>query len=151
MTGFKSFLSEVGTKFKEVFSWLGSAKGQTTVAAVEGTAAAITTAINPAVGGALTGVESLINVALKEVVGVESLAAAAASQSGTGAQKLSAVVSAISPQVGSVLQSVGVSQPTSTQVENIATVIANSVVAVLNAIPASSNPVVITPAPTPTA
>lgn len=135
---FKNFLSEIGTKAKDVFAWLGSSQGQTEIAAAEGAATAITTAINPAAGAALTGIESLINNAFKQVVSTEALAAAAAAQSGTGAQKAVAVAAAVAPQVSSILQSLGVKAPAATQVQSISTVVASSLANIVNAFPSST-------------
>lgn len=140
MASFKSFLSEIGTKVKEVFAWISSPTGQAEIQATEGAATAVVTAFNPAAGVALAGIEATINLALKQVVGVESLAAAAEAQSGTGAQKLAAVVSAIAPQVSATLQALGVKTPAATQVQAVSTVVANSLVSILNAFPASTAP-----------
>lgn len=133
---FKSFLSAVGNDFKDVFAFLGSAKGQAAVAGVEATAVAVTTAINPIAGAALTGFETLLNAGLKEVISIEAVAAAAGAQSGTGTQKAAAVVSAIAPSTGAFLQSIGVSAPTDAQVQSLSTTLSNSLVAILNAVPA---------------
>lgn len=133
-----SFLSDIGKDFKAVFAWIGSAKGQATIATVEGSATAVVTAFNPAIGAAMTGVEALINTALSQVVSVESIAAAAAAQTGSGSQKLAAVVSAITPQVAATLETLGVKSPTADQTQSLATVVANSLVAILNAFPATT-------------
>lgn len=130
-----SFLSSLGKDFKAVFSWIGSAKGQATIATVEGATTAVVAAVNPGAGLAMEGIEDLVNVALKQIVTVETVAAAAAAQTGTGAQKLAAVVSAVAPQVGTTLKTLGVATPTDTQVQSISTVVANSLVAILNAFP----------------
>jgi hypothetical protein len=135
---FKSFLSEVGNDFKAVFGWLGSAKGQSTIATVEGAATAVVGSINPAAGAILNGIEGLVNNALKQVVSAETVAAAAASQSGTGAQKAAAAISAVSPQVSSILQSLGVKEPSADQVQSIAQVVATSLANIVNAFPASA-------------
>ncbi len=136
---FKTFLSDFGKDFKAVFSWLGSASGQATITGVETTTVAVASAINPAAGLVIAGVETLINSALKEIISVEAVAAAAGAQTGTGAQKAAAVISAITPQVAALLTSVGVSAPTSTQVQNVATAVNNGLVSVLNALPAASS------------
>ena len=132
---FKSFLSAVGNDVKAVFGWLGSAQGQTAVAGVEGAATAVTTVINPGLGAALTGVEGLFNAALKQIISTEALAAAAGAQSGSGAQKSAAVVSAITPQIPAFLTSIGISAPTTQQVNTVATAVTNGLVAILNSIP----------------
>lgn len=147
-----SFLSTVGKDFKAVFSWLGSTQGQNTITAVEAGTNTIVALVNPAAAVALTGIEALINAGLKQVVSIESVAAAAGSQTGTGAQKSAAVIAAVTPNVASFLQSIGVTSPTSTQVQTIATTLGNSLVTVLNSIPtpAPTTSAPITPAPTPT-
>lgn len=133
---FKSFLSAVGNDVKKVFGWLGSAAGQATIAGAEAGATVIATAINPAAGAALSGIESLVNSGLKSVIATESLAAAAGVQSGSGPQKLAAVTEAIAPNAAGFLQSIGVSNPTSAEVQTVTTAIANGLVAILNALPA---------------
>jgi hypothetical protein len=137
---FKSFLSaaghDIGVGLKDVFNFLGSAQGQATIAGVETGAATITSVINPAAGAALVGFEGLLNAGLKEVVAVEASAAAAGMQSGTGAQKSAAVIAAISPNVGTFLQSIGVTNATAAQEEALATALSNGIVSILNAIPA---------------
>jgi len=130
-----SFLSAVGRDFKAVFSWLGSSKGQKTITAVEGTAAAITTAINPGAGEVLVGIEDLVNLGLKSVVNAETVAAAAAQQSGTGAQKAVAAAAAVAPQVQSILVNLGVTNPTASQVQAITLVVTNALTAIVNAFP----------------
>lgn len=133
-----SFLSTVGKDFKAVFSWLGSAKGQNTIAAVEVTATGVATAINPAAGLALAGIEALINTALKSVISIEAVSAAAAQQTGSGPQKLTAVLEAAAPQAGQFLQSIGVPSPTASQIQAVSTIIANGLVAIQNALPADA-------------
>ncbi len=133
---FKSFLSAVGHDFVSVFKWLGSSQGQATVTATETAAAAITTAVNPAAGAVLVGIEALINAALKQVVSIEAVSVAAAQQSGTGVQKASAVASAVAPQISSTLVSLGVANPTAAEVQNIAEIVATSLANIYNAFPA---------------
>jgi len=135
MATFKSFLSAVGNEAATVFKWLASPQGQTEVAVVETSAAAVTTAINPAAGAALVAIEGLINVALKQVISIEAVAAAAAQQSGTGAQKAAAAAVAVAPQISATLQSLGVKNPTSDQVQTIATVVSASIANIVNAFP----------------
>lgn len=136
MAGFKSALSWIGHEAGAVFSFLASDKGQKTIATVEGAATAVVTAINPAAGALLAGVESVVNVALKQVVTAETLAVAASQQSGTGAQKSAAVVTSLSSEVSAVLQSLGVAQPDSAKVQSIAQIIATSLANIVNAFPA---------------
>lgn len=132
---FKSFLSAVGHDFAKVFAWLGSTQGQATIAGVETTATAVATAINPADGLAVAGIEALINAALKQIISVETVATAAGQQSGTGTQKAAAVISAITPQIGPLLESLGVSNPTAAQIQAVAESVNAGLVGVLNAIP----------------
>lgn len=136
MASFKSFLSAFGADFVKVFSFLGSAQGQAVVTGVETTAAVIATSVNPAAGAAVSAVEALVNAALKQVIAVESVAAAAGQQAGTGAQKAAAVITSITPQVGVTLAAAGVPSPTAEQIQSVATAVNNSVVAILNSIPA---------------
>lgn len=134
--GFETFLSAVGKGFKTVFGWLGSAEGQKTVAGVEAAAAEIATAVNPGIGAAVVGIESLVNAGMRQAISIESLAAAASEQSGTGAKKAAAVTSAIAANAGAFLQSIGVKDATADEVQNLATVIATASADILNAIPA---------------
>ena len=133
---FKSFLSAVGHDFVSVFHFLGSTSGQSIITGTEAVVNAAVGAVNPAVLAGLTGVETLINNGLKQALNMEAAAAAVGAQSGTGAQKSAAVVASLAPQVGTFLQSVGVSNPTSAQVETLSTALANGLVTILNAIPA---------------
>lgn len=135
-----SFLSAFGKDFKAVFAFLGSPKGQTEITAVETGATAIVSSINPAAGLALTGIEALINGALKQVVTAEAIAAAAEQQTGTGVQKAAAAAAGLAPQVSSVLVSLGVKAPEATQVQSIATVVATSLANIVNAFPAPATP-----------
>lgn len=130
-----SFLSSFGKDFKAVFAWLGSKQGQTTIETVETSATAVVTAINPAAGLAMSGIEALINAAMQQIVSTEAIAAAAEQQNGTGVQKSAAVVAAVAPQVSSVLQSLGVKSPTATQVQSISQVVSDSLVSIVNAFP----------------
>lgn len=133
---FKSFLSAVGNDFKKVFTWLGSAQGEATIAGVETATTTVVSAINPAIGAGLGGVEALINAGLKQVISIETVAAAAGAQAGSGAQKSAAVISSITPSVASFLQSIGVAAPTAAEVQALSTTLSNSIVTILNAIPA---------------
>jgi hypothetical protein len=133
---FKSFLSATGHDFVGILKFLGSTQGQTVVSGAEVAAAAIGSAVNPALGASILGVESLVNAGLKSALSIEASAAAVGAQSGTGTQKLAAVTASLSGQAGSFLQSIGVSSPTDEEVQTLATAIGNASAAVLNAIPA---------------
>lgn len=86
-----SFLSTIATDFKRIFNWAGSAKGQ----AIIGTAEGIATSIDPG----LAGIFSLANSWMNKVLTTESLAAAAAQQTGSGTQKAAAVMVAMGPEI----------------------------------------------------
>ena len=131
----KSFLEDFGKDFVKVFQFLGSPSGQAVITGVEDASVALAGPAGPAVAA----VENVINATLKQVISVEAVAAAAGQQTGTGAQKAAAVVTAIAPQVSAVLVAAGVSSPTAAQVQTLATAINNGVVSVLNAIPAASS------------
>lgn len=146
MASFKSFLSAIGHDAVTVFKWLGSTQGQTEVQVVEGAAAAVTSAVNPAAGLALTGIEALINAGLKQVVSIETVSVEAGQQSGSGAQKASAVASAAAPQIQATLQALGVPNPTAAQIQSIGSVVATSLANIVNAFPPPA-----TPAPAPAA
>ncbi len=133
---FKSVLSAIGHDAGNVFKWLGSAQGQATITGVETAATTITTLINPGAGLALTGIESLINAGLKEIVSIETVAVAAGQQSGTGAQKSAAVIASITPQVEAFLNSIGIQNPKAADIQNYATQISNAIVTILNVLPA---------------
>lgn len=86
-----SFLSAIGNDFKRVFSWIGSPKGQALISTGE----AIATSIDPG----LAGIFSLANSWMNKVLTTESLAAAAAQQTGSGTQKAAAVMVAMGPEI----------------------------------------------------
>lgn len=134
----ETFLDRIGHAFKAVFGFLGSPQGQSLIVAGE-TAATIAGGIAaPEALPAIQGVEGLINAGLRSALATEALAAAAGTQQGTGAQKLAAVTATIAPNVQSFLAAIGVKDTTSEQSQTIATVVANSLVAILNALPPGS-------------
>lgn len=145
MAGIGSFLSAVGRDFVKVFSWLGSSKGQAAVTGAETVANVAVGIANPGAAAGLLGIEALINAGIKEVVSIESLAAAAGQQSGTGAQKLAAVTSAIAPNMQAFLTSIGISDPTAADVQKYTTAVANGIVAILNALPVPETGAAATP------
>jgi hypothetical protein len=134
--GFKNFMHSVGHKFQQVFAYLGSPKGQASITAIEGATTGIVTAINPGAGAVLVGVEALFNAGLRSAVTIESIAAAAGAQDGTGAQKAAAFTASLASQIGAFLQSIGVANPKAEQIQSISTALSGGVVAVLNSIPA---------------
>jgi hypothetical protein len=105
----KTVLQSIGSETKKVFDWLGSPKGQATIAAGE---AAVEIAYPPA-----AGLIALANVGLTEVIKIEALAAAAGAQNGSGAQKSVAVVTAIEPSVLAFAKEHGLPTPTADRVK----------------------------------
>lgn len=113
MASFTSILSDIGNGLKKFF----------------GVAVSVATAAEPFVDQLLPGIAPLYNSVLAEVAKAEAAAIAAGSQTGTGAQKLALVVQAVAAAFP---------QYTPAQL----TIIINGVVAGLNAIPATTPPVV---------
>lgn len=122
MASFKSVLETIGKDVKAVFTWLGSPAGQTTIAAGE----AVVTAVDPAAAGLI----ALANAGLTEILKIEALAAGAGAQNGTGAQKLTAVTAAVTPEVLSYAQAHGLPTPTAMTIQNAV----NGLVAFANAL-----------------
>ena len=133
-----SFLSTVGKDFKAVFTWLGSAKGQAVVGAVEAGAEIAVPAITPAI--------TLVNSWMTEVIKVETLANAATSSTGTGTQKAAAALSTMTPQVLAWASANGYAVPNSTQISAINTAVVN----VLNLLGATEAPTTTTSVTEPT-
>ncbi len=119
---FTSILQTIGKDVKEVFAWIGSPTGQKVIAIGE--------AGIEAVAPQLTGLITLANAGLTEVVKIEALGAAAAQQNGSGAQKLTAVVAAVTPTILAYAKANGLPQPTETEIQNAV----NGLVAFANAI-----------------
>lgn len=112
---FTSVLQHIGSALKTIFTF------GTQVAAIA----------QPIITVAAPGISALYNTTLTEVIKAESLAAAAGATQGTGAQKLAAVLTAITPVATEYFQSQGI-KVDSTVLTNWT----NAVVASLNAIPA---------------
>jgi hypothetical protein len=110
MASFTSVLATIGKDVAKVFTWIGSAKGQAVISAGE---AAVETIYPPA-----TGLIALANTGLTEIIKIEALAAGAAQQTGSGAQKLDAVVAAVTPAVLQYAQQNGLATPTAMQIQN---------------------------------
>lgn len=123
---FKSVLSTVFSDSKKVFAWVGSAKGQAVIGAGE----SLAEGVDPA----LAGIFTLANTYIQEAIKTEALATAAGAQSGTGVQKSSAVVSAVTPSVIAYAKQAGLPAPTATEITNAA----NGIVAFLNAFSAAA-------------
>lgn len=122
MASFKSVLSTIGKDVKAVFNWLGSSNGQAAVADGE----AVLEAVYPPAAGLI----ALANVGLTEIIKIEALAAGAGSQDGTGAQKLTAVTTAVTPEVLTYAQQHGLPAPTAAMIQNAV----NGLVAFANAL-----------------
>jgi hypothetical protein len=116
-----SFLSTIGKDFKAVFSWLGSSSGQAVVAACEGLVEGVATVVG--VGAPVQSGINLINSWLKKIITTETIAAAAAQQTGSGTQKAAAVLTAIGPELNMYFPGTTTAQ---------ATIINNALVIVLN-------------------
>jgi len=86
-----SFLSAIGKDFEKVFSFLGSQKGQNIIATGE----AVATAIDPA----LSGVFSIANNWLTEIIKLQALGSAAGDTPGSDTVKSAAVISTLTPQI----------------------------------------------------
>lgn len=117
MASFKSILSDIGNGLKKFFSVVDS----------------VAKAAEPIVDVAFPGIAGLYNATVAEVGNAETAAIAAGAQSGTGAQKLAAVVAAITPTFTQYAAANGLSAPTASIITNYV----NAVVASLNAIPAA--------------
>lgn len=122
---FKSVLSAIGSDIKKIFSWIGSPTGQ----AVITDAGAVLEAVDPG----LTGLVNLAETYIKQAFTVESLAAGAAAQTGSGTQKLAAVVAAVTPAALQYALASGLPAPTEIEIQAQV----NAIVAFLNAIPTS--------------
>jgi len=129
-----SFLATVGKDFKAIFAWLGSTKGQAVVSGVEGTAEAVATAIGA--GAVVQAGIDLVNKWLAEILKVESLSAAAAEQTGSGATKAAAVIAAVTPSVTAFATANGLPAPTAASLTTINT----ALVSVLNTLGANPAP-----------
>lgn len=117
---FKSALSNVGNELKKFF----------------GVAITVAKDAEPLVDiatAAFPGVPALYNATVTAAVNAETAAIAAGAQSGTGPQKLAAVVAAITPAFTAYATAQKITVNTAT-----ITAWVNAVVASLNAIPASS-------------
>jgi hypothetical protein len=137
MAASTSFLSKIGTAFKDVFAFLASAKGQAVVTSVEGVAEAVGTALGA--GIPIQGAITLINNWGTEIIKTESIAVAAGSQSGTGTQKAAATIAAIAPQAIAFAQANGLSAPTAASLSTINTALTTALNA-LGSTPATVEP-----------
>jgi hypothetical protein len=133
-----TFLSKLGTDLKigikDVFGWLGSSQGKTAIAGAETAAVAIATPLGE--GPMVSGILGLVNGGLNSATAIESLAAQAGTQTGTGTQKAAAVATVLGGSAAQFLESVGVKDATAEEVQNLSSVIASASADILNAIPA---------------
>jgi hypothetical protein len=106
-----SVLKHIGSDAAKVLGWLGSSKGQATIGAGE----AIVEAVYPAA----TGLISLANSGLTEIIKLEALGTAAGAAPGTSVQKGTAAVAALTPQVLAYAEANGFSTPTGDQVQTM--------------------------------
>jgi len=118
-----TILSDIGHALEKVFN----------------VATKIAVIAEPIVDLALPGIATLYNTTVTEIVNAENAAIAAGAQNGSGAQKLAAVVAAITPAFNAAMLQNGVSSHTTTTIEAYV----NAVVASLNAIPAAAPAAVI--------
>jgi hypothetical protein len=140
------WLKTIGKDVKAVFAFLGSSNGQKIITGVETAGLATATAFG--VGAPVAAGINLINVWMGEAIKSETLAAAAGSQDGTGAQKSAMVLQAMVPQLMQFLQGQGL---TPQQVTDKATAINTQVVNLLNLLDAPADSSTATPAIVPPA
>jgi uncharacterized membrane protein (Fun14 family) len=117
---FTSILSDIGTGLKKFFS----------------AALPVAEAAEPIIAVAFPGVSALYDATVTEIGNAETAAIAAGAQSGTGAQKLAAVVAAVTPTFTAYATAQGLPAPTTATITNWV----NAAVASLNAIPAATAP-----------
>ena len=117
MASFQSILSDIGNGLKKFFNL----------------ALPFAAAAAPIVDVMFPGIAGLYNATVTEVGNAETAAIAAGAQNGTGAQKLAAVVAAVTPYFTQYASSNGLPAPTEAVIQNYV----NAVVASLNAIPAA--------------
>jgi hypothetical protein len=119
----ESILSHIGSTLKKVFTGTVAQDILKTAEVAE-----------PLVALAFPGVAALYAATVSEVAAAETAAIAAGAQTGTGAQKLAAVVAAITPTFNAYLKAQGLPTQTAETVEKWV----NTVVAGLNSIAATT-------------
>ncbi len=132
---FKSILDKIGEDVKDVFTFLGTSKGQALVTAGEN----IVETIVPGTAGAIT----LFNNWLTEIIKTQALATAAAAQTGSDTQKAALVLTAIGPQAVQFATVNGLPAPTAAQINTINTLLVQA----LNVIGAAPTTSASTPPP----
>jgi hypothetical protein len=134
--GFKSFLSAVGHAPLVVLKYLNTPQGQKTVQIAEGAAVMAGTAFGgAALGAGIASVEALLNKGIAGVLGMEANAAVIGAQSGTGAQKGTAVAAALIPQAQQLLKDLGYENPTEDQIFSVAVAVSSGLANIINSIP----------------
>lgn len=118
MASFKTILDDIGLGLKKAFT-IGTE---------------VAKASEPFVDIAFPGVATLYNSTLTAVGNAETAAITAGAQNGTGAQKLAAVVTAITPIYTAYATSQGLPVPTLATITNYV----SAVVATVNAIPSAN-------------
>lgn len=118
MASFKTILDDIGNGLKKVFT-IGTE---------------VAKAAEPFVDIAFPGIAPLYNATVAAVGTAETAAIAAGAQTGTGAQKLAAVVASITPVFTAYATAQGLPAPTVATITNYV----NAVVATVNAIPAAN-------------
>lgn len=118
MASFSTILSDIGNGLKKFF----------------GAAEKVAVAAEPIIDIAFPGVAPLYNATVNEVAAAETAAIAAGAQSGSGEQKLAAVVAAITPTFTAYAQANNIPVNATT-----ITAWVNAVVASLNAIPSPTS------------
>lgn len=106
--GVKTVLSVFGGDVKKVWSWITSPTGQKVIQAGEGVAETI----DPG----LTGIITLANNWMAEIIKTEALAAAAGSQ-GSGTEKAAEVMKSVTPQAIQYAQANGLPAPTAAKLQ----------------------------------
>jgi hypothetical protein len=113
---------------KKVFTWLGSPAGQTTISTGE---AVVEAAYPPA-----TGIITIANSWLTEIIKTQAIASAAGAAEGSSTQKAAMVISAEGPQLVAYAQQHGLPIPTADQIQKAN----DALVAFLNAFNAAETP-----------
>src|SRR5271170_6398327 len=98
-----NWLERVGTDIVDFFK-----KAEPVIAEVQ-------TIATPIENYYLPGLSSIINIGLQQVANAEALGATAAAGQDTSTQKLAAVTSSLATSLGPILQSYGVTTPTTAQ------------------------------------
>jgi hypothetical protein len=123
-----SFLSAFGSDVKKVFAWIGTPAAQTVI----GTGEAVVESLVPAA----TGIITLANTWMQEIIKTEAIAAAAGQQNGSGVQKSAAVINALTPEVLAFASANKLPVPDSATIQKAS----DALVLFLNAFPSATPP-----------